>query len=1005
MKISNASKKVLASALSAAMVVAFAPTVALATPSADKIKVSYDANGGAAAPAGLPDETVNIDKHAAVYTQQKVSDIYNSTTDTLYTQSDADYKAVAAADVNVGNTVVAGYFADAAKATPASAYTIISGGTYYNASGVEVTYSGDKATAVAAANDTMTAYYKLTAPESATIEVTGGSTYSKGTAAFDKWFIDADNDGVLDEDEVYSTVSGGKVVLSVTGLSASAESVTLKAAYKEVAVSATANVNTSAKGYDAKGNTAVDVTAKNLAKGNYKAVATVNGTAYYSTPASITSEGGAASTSFTVSVPNSALAAGDIQVKVISNETGADVASAAKPVTICAVTYDAGAYGVFQDTAAGTSASTKSYLVTKGTAYTDLVAPAVTSGTTYTASGWALADGTAPAATVDADVTLYAQYNDAKISALTFSNAAKGSLSYTVANVTAGANTKEYKVTISKDGAELTQAIVDKAAINATFGLAFGQSYDTATTVKAAAAAGTYTVAVQEVLADNAPAGTKAISISKSVKVDEINLDLNGGKVKSASAKTFKSTVLAQEGTTLAAAGVTSKFQEADIDAPAKTQTLKGWSVDGVKVIDPSKVTVSGTVALKALWEESAVAKPTLASATASTVNNAEKWALTFANATEGATMTYTAGGVTYVLTAAGITGVANDATVVINAKPAAGSNLAASSETFTGYKKSGGSLTTFDNFANGVLNAATAESQATKPAYYSGIESVKASKTAGEDAIKAKGFATAEDWKSAVDAQRKAVLKAAVDYAVTELDAKKAPVKAVDGKTYSYLADADYNNAVAALNQVLADFDALNDSDDKTVATTKYDGTNVLTDNAANYAAAITYVVKNAKLTSVSAADAEAAQAASAALKAAKTVDEAKAALEAYNKLTVAQKAMVAAADVFAAQEIISKAELAEAQDDAAVSKVKGKTVKAKAKKATKSSLKVVTSKSGAKSTFKKTSGNSKVKVYKSGKIVVKKGLKAGKKYTVKVKATVGTQTKTVKVIVKVAK
>ena len=63
------------------------------------------------------------------------------------------------------------------------------------------------------------------------------------------------------------------------------------------------------------------------------------------------------------------------------------------------------------------------------------------------------------------------------------------------------------------------------------------------------------------------------------------------------------------------------------------------------------------------------------------------------------------------------------------------------------------------------------------------------------------------------------------------------------------------------------------------------------------------------------------------------------------------------------------------------------------------------MTSESGAKSTFKKTSGNKKVTVSKSGKIVVKKGLKAGKKYTVKVKATVGTQTKTVKVVVKVAK
>lgn len=78
---------------------------------------------------------------------------------------------------------------------------------------------------------------------------------------------------------------------------------------------------------------------------------------------------------------------------------------------------------------------------------------------------------------------------------------------------------------------------------------------------------------------------------------------------------------------------------------------------------------------------------------------------------------------------------------------------------------------------------------------------------------------------------------------------------------------------------------------------------------------------------------------------------------------------------------------------------------MKAKAKKKTTASLKVVTSKSGAKSTFKKASGNAKITVSKAGKITVKKGLKAGKTYTAKVTATVGTQTKTVKVTVKVAK
>mgnify|MGYP000425912477 CR=1 FL=1 len=62
MKISNASKKVLASALSAAMVVAFAPTVAFGATPGQVVTVKYDVNGltaldGTSAPA---DETVQL---------------------------------------------------------------------------------------------------------------------------------------------------------------------------------------------------------------------------------------------------------------------------------------------------------------------------------------------------------------------------------------------------------------------------------------------------------------------------------------------------------------------------------------------------------------------------------------------------------------------------------------------------------------------------------------------------------------------------------------------------------------------------------------------------------------------------------------------------------------------------------------------------------------------------------------------------------------------------------
>ena len=107
--------------------------------------------------------------------------------------------------------------------------------------------------------------------------------------------------------------------------------------------------------------------------------------------------------------------------------------------------------------------------------------------------------------------------------------------------------------------------------------------------------------------------------------------------------------------------------------------------------------------------------------------------------------------------------------------------------------------------------------------------------------------------------------------------------------------------------------------------------------------------------------------------------------------------------------QEAKAQAELVAAQDDAAVSKARNtsKTVKlAKGKtKTTKKqsvTLKAITSASGAKVTYKKSSGSSKVSV-KSGKAYLAKGVKKGT-YKATVKATCGTQTAkiTVKFVVK---
>ena len=314
--------------------------------------------------------------------------------------------------------------------------------------------------------------------------------------------------------------------------------------------------------------------------------------------------------------------------------------------------------------------------------------------------------------------------------------------------------------------------------------------------------------------------------------------------------------------------------------------------------------------------------------------------------------------------------------------------------------------------------NAVTANTMKTKRvngkvgAYYVNDEGVKAAVKAADKTFTDKGFVektkdagtAAKAWAPVTVAAEQSFVDAVANVAKAELAKYAAGVASADGKKVSVLAPADYDAAVKAVEAVSAAYAANHDGDAKNNVS-KVNDTAV--SGLESYVDAVDAGLKAGvkKAESFKAEDVKAAADVTAALKAAKTGDEAKAAIEAYGKLSNDAKKLVATADVAAAQDVVTKAELAEAQDEAAIAKVKGKTVKAKAKKATKSSLKVVTSKSGAKSTFAKTSGNSKVKVYKSGKIVVKKGLKAGKKYTVKVKATVGTQTKTVKVIVKVAK
>ena len=908
MKISSASKKVLASALSAAMVVAFAPAAAFASiDNGTQVTVSFDANGGAAAPAGLDDMKVTV-------------------TDGNLTLTDAQ---------------------------------------------------------------------------------AGGARYKKGESAFDFWFYDANNDGKYTTGDNSGDLKVTGNALNVSGESISGTDITLKASYKEISATASATFNTAASGYDKDGRSDVTVTAQNLENGSYKAVAVVNGKTYYSNAVTVSDS---ADTSFTVSVENSKFAAGDIAAYVVKNADNAKVEGTDATTSVYTLTYKAGDFGAFSD-----GSASKTYLAAKGTAVSalnDVASPVPGSGYNLESEVYALEDGTT-ATSVTKDLTFVAQYVVAKVSALNFTE--DSGLTYEAKNLPVydannNKNLESYKVTVLAGSTELTSVKVAAGADSEFSGsisnkLEFGKDYTTATTTTAKAAAGTYTVKVEAQYADGTT-GNTAVAVSKSVTVDAIALDANGGTAPKTATNT---PALIQAGAALSSVSFNVDYAYGYTNAD-DTLAFAGWSVDGSKKADASKVIApadGSAVTLKALWTASKAAKPTLASATETST---DKYTLTFASATSGAKLTYNVNGVTGTVPATGLVNVAADAKVTVTASA---DKLTNQSEDFYGYKHADTvtPLKSFDDFAAAVLAHVTADAQTPKPVYYNSVEAVKAAKDAGDAAIKAQGFATKKQWAKLVAEQQEAVLKAAVSYGASQVEALKTPVKSADGKTYSYLSDDFAKQCAKAFDAVVEEFEVDN-ADALGIKTDETPGSH----DASYYIEDVNDIVEFAQelaaTNKVDAADVEAAQAVTAQLQAAKDATAAKAALEAYNALTDVQKGFVATADVTAAQQIVADQEkkdaeqkLIDAQDEAAVAGITGKTVKAKSKKKVTAKLKGATSKSGNVVTFSKKSGNAKVKIAKGGKITVKKGLKKGKKYTVKVTASCGNATKVVKVVVKVVK
>ena len=131
--------------------------------------------------------------------------------------------------------------------------------------------------------------------------------------------------------------------------------------------------------------------------------------------------------------------------------------------------------------------------------------------------------------------------------------------------------------------------------------------------------------------------------------------------------------------------------------------------------------------------------------------------------------------------------------------------------------------------------------------------------------------------------------------------------------------------------------------------------------------------------------------------------VEAARAALERVAALGDDQRAIVDDALVANAQEVVAKGSaLVAAADEKAAKKVKNKLFSVKAGKSKSIYFKTKLSSAGAKVTYKKTSGSKYITVSKSGKVTAKKGMKAGKTYTAKVKVTCGATTRTVKITVR---
>ena len=947
MKISNASKKGLAAALSAAMVVAFAPAAAFGqVVPGDQVTVKFDTKD-------LTVKSMNAEFDANGYAAGVNADNVLTLPEAALSGHAYQFDA---------NTDVAGWYFDAND-----------NGKYDDK---DITLTGGvldftKNSNLVNAGNTIT--LKPFKQVAAGVKVADVTKFKQEYKAGSTFTVSLSNDETKAADNLRLSISkdGTEVAYALTSLKAA----TAAAAPGGKVTAATDDVVFNVIAKDATAKKANEIKASDLGKGKY----TVTVSKADSLKAVATSEFEVVSVKATGLFKSTLAGTAKDQIDqdilmVAGQSVESQLIEAAKEIDVLAAKANA-----------------------DSSATIDAVAYKVgdKKAVEYKSSTWAKATGLDESVKVAADTVLTPVYGDV-------ATAGELTINDVFTELTAGVDSPKSGAEYDFELTGPATATVDKVA-SSKAGSVKLYTFDSN-----GAKAGKYTVTITQVENRGTNLEKKTVVGSSSLTLTQLTYDAGEGKLAAGT----KATAIVKAGTKFADAGLLASSAV----EPKAGFRFVGWSLDGATVVAAKDKVGEDAATLKAVYAASTAAEPTFSyeNGKLTLVNNAGAGYDVYYDSTASGSGT-TAD--PYVLKSSKVKYSAPitvdvdkvDTIYVQTVKKNTTSGLGDSAVVkVTNYAKS---ATAVEGWVKLAIANTTGANTLAAPQYYSKVLPTLAADA--KAAVKALNYGTDKDWAKAELEQKQAALKAIADYETAQIDAYVAGVTAADGsmkKVPSSVAEKQK----AEIAQVLTDFEYNNDDKDAT----KAKGTYTAPTTAENYVKAIAKASKSVIDASVTykAEDVKAAAVVNDAIAkipaeiTAKNAKEAKAAaeaaLKAYAELSATQKDLVKSADYDKAVQTITAADAAvKDADKAAVAKVKGKTVKAKAKKATKSSLKVVKSESGAKSTFKKTSGNSKVKVYKSGKIVVKKGLKAGKKYTVKVKATVGTQTKTVKVTVKVAK